>query len=62
MTAMRDDDGNLRLIAWDVNAPGSLTRLGFATAKSTSLVTVVALRESRVATAIINGDGDLQLN
>jgi hypothetical protein len=61
VTAMRDADGDLRLIAWDVNANGFITRLGFATAGNIGLVSIAPLRDNRVATAIINDEGNLQV-
>jgi hypothetical protein len=68
VTALRDGSGDLLLICWAVNADGSFTRLGDSNpadkpkqAGSVSLVTITAVGNNTVVTAVRNGSGDLEL-
>jgi hypothetical protein len=68
ITAMRDGSGELLLICWRLNADGSISRLGESNppgkprqAGAVDLVTIVALANNLVVTAVRNGSGNLEL-
>lgn len=68
VTAVRDGDGDLRLIVWDVLANGAIRRVGTpadtdrtATAGAISRLAITALGTSRVVTAVRDGAGKLRL-
>ena len=68
LTAVRDEDGNLRLIVWNVADDGRIRRIGgptpgfgTATAGSISRVAVTAVEPARVVTAVRDGDRNLRL-
>lgn len=66
ITAVRDVDGNLKLIAWDVqlanNGSVSIVRLGEATAGAVSALSVTRAKNfSGVFTAVRDGEGKLKV-
>ena len=63
VTAVRDDDGNLKLIAWNVDEAGDITRVGDSEERAGSAKNIVAfaLSRSRLLTAVEDGSGDLKV-
>ena len=60
-TAVRDGGGNLKVIAWDINDSGRVTRLGDDGAGAVSLVSATALSDFTIATAVRDGGGNLKV-
>jgi hypothetical protein len=61
LTAVRTEDGNLKMIAWEINAQGELERKGEASAGAIGRVDLVRMVDNDVVTAVRDGDGDLKL-
>jgi hypothetical protein len=66
-TAVRDADGNLKVIIWDVDDEGNVVRKGSASAGPISLVSVIPVSfgffsdQGVLATAIRDGSGNLKV-
>lgn len=60
VTGMRSNDGNLRLIAWDVSAGGQIVRKGTASAGAVSLVDLAVGRGGHVIATVRTG-GNLRM-
>ena len=70
ITAIRDDDGDLKLIAWQINANNTISRLGDSgdpvnrprkQAGAISLVSTVPLPDNKIVTAVRDTREDLML-
>jgi len=63
VTAVRDGDGDLKLIVWGVTSAGSFSRLSDsgAQAGAATLIRVAHDVHGNVVTAVRDGDGDLKL-
>ncbi len=60
-TAVRDSDGNLKVILWDARANGEVIRVGEASAGAISDVALVKLDDGHFATAVRDSEGKLKL-
>ena len=63
LTAVRDGDGKLRLIAWKVDSNGGITRSSGPDGEGgeISLVSVIDIQADMILTAVRDGDGKLRL-
>lgn len=59
VTAVRDSEGNLKVIVWDINAGGAITRRGSGSAGTIGKVSVCSVGLNMVATAVRDGQGEL---
>jgi hypothetical protein len=61
VTAGQDSRGNLKVIIWEVDADGNVTRSGDASAGQISLVSATGMATRRFATAVQDGDSNLKV-
>ncbi|EKV01691.1 hypothetical protein Lepto7375DRAFT_3869 [Leptolyngbya sp. PCC 7375] len=61
LTAIRTEDGRLKLITWGIQSNGSISRLAEATAGDISKVDLTEIPGQRVVTAVRTGEGTLKL-
>jgi len=61
VTALRDADGNLKLVVWDVGTDGAFARRGGISAGTASRLAMVEPRSDLLVTALRDGDGNLRL-
>jgi hypothetical protein len=64
VTAVRDADGDLKVIVWSVSADGAISRIGdggAGGAGNATLIRVVRDAHANIVTAVRDGDGDLKL-
>ena len=64
VTSVRDDDGNLLLILWDVSSAGEFSRRGDSVGQPTGgarMIQSAMLRSDRLITSVQDDDGNLKL-
>jgi hypothetical protein len=61
VTAVRAGDGALKLISWQINTAGPVTRLGDSGGQAGSASSIDIARGNRYVVACRDGDGDLKL-
>ncbi len=61
LTAVRTENGNLKLITWGIMANGSMARLAEATAGAITDVALTQIPDQRVVTAVRTDEGTLKL-
>jgi hypothetical protein len=61
VTAVRDGNGDLKVIAWEIGSGGTLTQRGEATAGPISEIAVAEVYRGTFVTAVINNEGELQV-
>ena len=61
VTALQDEDGNLKLITWGMTPPEQIQRRGDISAGRASRIAIAEPRSDIVVTALRDGDGNLRL-
>ena len=61
LTALRTEDGNLKMIAWEINAQGELERKGEANGGAIGRLDLVSMSGNDVVAAVRDGNDNLKL-